>query len=34
MTIMHHVRTHRSEENLVREGQLAWALAGVAVDPV
>ncbi|MWB98583.1 MmgE/PrpD family protein [Agromyces seonyuensis] len=30
----HHVRTHRSDENLQREGQLAWALAGVAVDPV
>src|SRR6478752_8466089 len=30
----HHVRTHRSDENLQREGQLAWALAGVATDPV
>ncbi|MGN7969557.1 MmgE/PrpD family protein [Microbacterium sp. 22296] len=34
MTITHHVRVHRSDENLVREGQLAWALARVAVDPV
>jgi len=34
MTITHHVRVHRSEENLVREGQLAWSLARVAVDPV
>src|SRR6478752_968420 len=30
----HHVRTHRSDENLAREGQLAWKLAGVATDPV
>ncbi|GGE97576.1 MmgE/PrpD family protein [Mycetocola zhadangensis] len=30
----HHLRVHRSEENLVREGQLAWALAEVAADPV
>lgn len=34
MTITHHVRVHRSDENLAREGQLAWALARVAVDPV
>jgi len=34
MTITHHVRVHRSEENLAREGQLAWSLARVAVDPV
>ena len=27
MTITHHVRVHRSDENLAREGQLAWALA-------
>src|SRR6478736_767431 len=26
----HHVRTHRSDENLQREGQLAWALADAA----
>ncbi len=31
---IHHLRTHRSDENLAREGQLAWQLAGVAVDPV
>ena len=31
---LHHVRTHRSDENLAREGQLAWKLAGVATDPV
>jgi len=34
MTITHHLRVHRSEENLPREGQLAWSLARVAVDPV
>lgn len=34
MTITHHVRVHRSDENLAREGQLAWALARVATDPV
>ena len=34
MTVTHHVRVHRSDENLAREGQLAWALARVAVDPV
>lgn len=31
---MHSVRTHRSSENLEREGQLAWAIASVAADPV
>jgi Uncharacterized protein involved in propionate catabolism len=31
---IHHTRTHRSDENLTREGQLAWALAEVAADPV
>jgi 2-methylcitrate dehydratase len=31
---LHHLRTHRSDENLSREGQLAWQIAGVAVDPV
>ena len=30
----HHLRTHRSDENLEREGQLAWQLAAVAIDPV
>jgi len=34
MTITHHLRVHRSEESLAREGQLAWSLARVAVDPV
>ena len=30
----HHVRVHRSEENLERKDQLAWKLAEVATDPV
>jgi 2-methylcitrate dehydratase len=30
----HRVRVHRSEESLPREGQLAWAMAQVAADPV
>jgi 2-methylcitrate dehydratase len=30
----HRVRVHRSEEGLPREGQLAWAMAQVAADPV
>ncbi|WP_308466927.1 MmgE/PrpD family protein [Rathayibacter soli] len=30
----HYLRVHRSDENLSREGQLAWQLAEVAVDPV
>ena len=30
----HHVRVHRSDENLKREDQLAWAMAQVATDPV
>ena len=34
MAITHHLRVHRSDENLAREGQLAWALARIAVDPV
>ncbi|MER7797130.1 MmgE/PrpD family protein [Microbacterium sp. NPDC096154] len=34
MTVTHHVRVHRSDENLEREGQLAWKIAEVAVDPV
>jgi 2-methylcitrate dehydratase len=31
---IHRVRVHRSEEGLPREGQLAWAMAQVAADPV
>ena len=31
---MHHVRVHRSDENLARDGQLAWKIAEVAADPV
>ncbi|NYE18781.1 MmgE/PrpD family protein [Microbacterium immunditiarum] len=34
MTVMHHVRVHRSDENLAREDQLAWKIAEVAADPV
>jgi 2-methylcitrate dehydratase len=34
VTITHHVRVHRSDENLAREGQLAWKIAEVATDPV
>lgn len=34
MTVIHHVRVHRSDENLAREGQLAWKIAEVATDPV
>jgi len=30
----HDVRVHRSDENLSREGQLAWKIAEVASDPV
>lgn len=30
----HEVRAHRSAESLPREGQLAWKIAQVAVDPV
>ncbi|MDN5821761.1 MAG: MmgE/PrpD family protein [Brachybacterium sp.] len=30
----HDVRVHRSDENLPREGQLAWKMAEVAVDAV
>jgi len=32
--IQHHLRVHRSDENLAREGQLAWQLARIATDPV
>jgi 2-methylcitrate dehydratase len=31
---LHDVRVHRSDENLPREGQLAWKIAEVAADPV
>ncbi|MCR2824119.1 MmgE/PrpD family protein [Microbacterium sp. zg.Y909] len=34
MTITHHLRVHRSDEDLPREGQLAWHIAEVATDPV
>jgi 2-methylcitrate dehydratase len=34
MTVIHHLRVHRSEEHLSREGQLAWRIAEIAADPV
>ncbi|MGX1696098.1 MmgE/PrpD family protein [Microbacterium keratanolyticum] len=34
MTVTHHLRVHRSDENLAREGQLAWRIAEIAADPV
>jgi 2-methylcitrate dehydratase len=34
MTVIHHLRVHRSEEELPRHGQLAWRIAEVAADPV
>ncbi|MCR2819873.1 MmgE/PrpD family protein [Microbacterium sp. zg.Y1090] len=34
MTVTHHLRVHRSDEELAREGQLAWHIAEVATDPV
>ncbi|AZS38363.1 2-methylcitrate dehydratase 2 [Microbacterium lemovicicum] len=34
MTVTHHLRVHRSDEELAREGQLAWRLAEIAADPV
>ncbi|WP_280680099.1 MmgE/PrpD family protein [Cryobacterium sp. CG_9.6] len=34
MVQLHHVRVHRSEENLAREDQLAWKIAACAADPV
>lgn len=34
MTVIHHLRVHRSDEHLVQEGQLAWHIAEVAADPV
>jgi 2-methylcitrate dehydratase len=34
MTVNHHVRVYKSEEDLPREQQLAWKIAEVAADPV
>ena len=34
MTVNHHVRVYKSEENLAREDQLAWKIAEVAADQV
>ncbi|WP_292836124.1 MmgE/PrpD family protein [Microbacterium sp.] len=34
MTVLHHLRVHRSDEDLAREDQLAWRIAEVAADPV
>ena len=34
MTVTHHVRVHRSDEDLPREAQLAYRIAEVAADPV
>ncbi|MBC9927817.1 MULTISPECIES: MmgE/PrpD family protein [unclassified Leucobacter] len=34
MTVTHHVRVYRSEEDLPRVEQLAWKIAEVATDPV
>ncbi|MGO1929542.1 MAG: MmgE/PrpD family protein, partial [Microbacterium gubbeenense] len=34
MTVLHPVRTYRSDENLPHDEQLAWKIAQVAVDPV
>ncbi|GAB6859306.1 MmgE/PrpD family protein [Microbacterium xylanilyticum] len=34
MTVIHHLRVHRSDEQLAREGQLAWRIAELAADPV
>ena len=34
MTVNHHVRVYRSEEDLPRAEQLAWKIAEVATDPV
>ena len=34
MTVSHHVRVYKSEEDLPREEQLAWKIAEVATDPV
>src|SRR5690606_8336961 len=34
MTVNHHVRVYKSEEDLPREEQLAWKIAEVATDAV
>ncbi|MFC5337371.1 MmgE/PrpD family protein [Leucobacter denitrificans] len=34
MTVSHHVRVYKSEEDLPREEQLAWKIAAVATDAV
>ena len=34
MTVTHHLRVHRSDEQLAREGQLAWRIAEIAADEV
>lgn len=34
MTVIHHVRVYRSDEDLPREDQLAYKIAQVAADPV
>ncbi|MBS1697724.1 MAG: MmgE/PrpD family protein [Actinobacteria bacterium] len=34
MTVNHHLRVHRSDEQLPREGQLAWRIAEIAADEV
>ncbi|WP_300268768.1 MmgE/PrpD family protein, partial [Microbacterium sp.] len=34
MTVNHHVRVYKSEEDLPREQQLAWKIAEVATDEV
>ncbi|WP_426187911.1 MmgE/PrpD family protein [Microbacterium sp. TWP3-1-2b2] len=34
MTVTHHVRVYKSEEDLPRENQLAWKIAEVGADPV
>src|SRR5690606_2291297 len=34
MTVSHHVRVYKSEEDLPREEQLAWKIAAVATDEV
>ena len=34
MTVTHHVRVYKSEEELPRDQQLAWKIAEVAADPV
>ncbi|WP_417563510.1 MmgE/PrpD family protein [Microbacterium sp.] len=34
MTVTHHVRVYRSDENLPREQQLAYKIAEVAADPI